>query len=73
MNSALLPGRLAIDPGALYESRMAATVDSAGVQDGYQLGHRAFFFFGDGSLVRRSAARSHQFRRDGADADSEPD
>ena len=38
--------RLAIDPGPLiYASRMAAKVDSAAVQDGYQLYHHAFFFW----------------------------
>jgi hypothetical protein len=37
--------RLAIDSGPLlYASRMAAKVDSAAVQDGYQLYHHAFFF-----------------------------
>lgn len=37
--------RLAIDSVPLvYASRMAAKVDSAAVQDGYQLYHHAFFF-----------------------------
>jgi len=37
--------RLSIDPQPLvYASRMAAKVDSAAVQDGYQLYHHAFFF-----------------------------
>jgi uncharacterized protein len=37
--------RLDIDPQPLvYASRMAAKVDSAAVQDGYQLYHHAFFF-----------------------------
>jgi hypothetical protein len=37
--------RLGLDPGPLhYASRMAAKVDSAAVQDGYQLYHHAFFF-----------------------------
>jgi hypothetical protein len=36
---------LSIDPGPLvYASRMAAKVDSAAVQDGYQLYHHTFFF-----------------------------
>ena len=36
---------LSIDPEPLvYASRMAAKVDSAAVQDGYQLYHHAFFF-----------------------------
>ena len=38
-------GRLSIDPRPLvYASRMSAKVDSAAVQDGYQLYHHAFFF-----------------------------
>ena len=37
--------RLSIDPSPLvYASRMSAKVDSAAVQDGYQLYHHAFFF-----------------------------
>src|SRR5437773_634468 len=37
--------RLSLDPRPLvYASRMAAKVDSAAVQDGYQLYHHAFFF-----------------------------
>jgi hypothetical protein len=42
--------RLAIDPTPLvYASRMSAKVDSAAVQDGYQLYHHAFFFTGSGA------------------------
>ena len=50
--------RLAIDSApVVYASRMAAKVDSATVQDGYQLYHHAFFFPGpdtgvDGPLPR---------------------
>ena len=41
--------RLNIDPQPLvYASRMAAKVDSAAVQDGYQLYHHAFFFTKEG-------------------------
>lgn len=37
--------QLAVDPQPfLYASRMAAKVDNAAVQDGYQLYHHAFFF-----------------------------
>jgi len=37
--------RLSVDPAPLiYASRMSAKVDSAAVQDGYQLYHHAFFF-----------------------------
>jgi uncharacterized protein len=41
--------RLSIDATPLvYASRMAAKVDSAAVQDGYQLYHHSFFFTGAG-------------------------
>jgi len=60
---------LAIDSGLLvYASRMAAKVDSAAVQDGYQLYHHAFFFSRAGhwcviqqgmSDVTRTARRYH--------------
>lgn len=41
--------RLGRDPGPLiYASRTSAKVDSAAVQDGYQLYHHAFFFTADG-------------------------
>jgi len=61
--------RLAIDSAPLlYASRMAAKVDSAAVQDGYQLYHHAFFFSRAGhwcviqqgmSDVTRTARRYH--------------
>ncbi len=42
---ALACDRLSVDPRPLvYASRMSAKVDSAAVQDGYQLYHHAFFF-----------------------------
>ena len=42
--------RLALDPAPLvYASRTAAKVDSAAVQDGYQLYHHAFFLTSRGS------------------------
>jgi hypothetical protein len=42
--------RLSLDPGPLvYASRMSAKVDSAAVQDGYQLYHHAFFFTSAGA------------------------
>jgi hypothetical protein len=41
---------LGLDPAPLvYASRTAAKVDSAAVQDGYQLYHHAFFFTADGA------------------------
>ena len=48
--------RLSRDPAALvYASRMSAKVDSAAVQDGYQLYHHAFFFTpeGDWAVVQQ--------------------
>lgn len=40
---------LSIDPSTLiYASRMSAKVDSAGLQDGYQLYHHTLFFTKDG-------------------------
>jgi len=61
--------RLAVEPAPLlYASRMAAKVDSAAVQDGYQLYHHAFFFtrMGQWCVVQqgmsdrtRSARRYH--------------
>jgi hypothetical protein len=61
--------RLSLDPERLvYASRMAAKVDSAAVQDGYQLYHHTFFFTapGDWCVVQqgmndgtRSARRYH--------------
>jgi hypothetical protein len=42
--------RISLDPRPLvYASRMSAKVDSAAVQDGYQLYHHAFFFTPSGS------------------------
>ena len=55
--------RLAIDPGPLiYASRMAAKVDSAAVQDGYQLYHHAFFFSGAGQWCVVQQGMSDQTR-----------
>ena len=42
--------RFGFEPaGLVYASRMAAKVDSAGLQDGYQIYHHAFVFTGDGA------------------------
>ena len=42
--------RISVDPRPLvYASRMSAKVDSAAVQDGYQLYHHAFFFTPSGA------------------------
>ncbi len=44
-----LADRLALDPGPLvHASRMTAKVDSAALQDGYQIYHHAFFFDREG-------------------------
>jgi hypothetical protein len=43
-------GKISFDPAPLvYASRMSAKVDSAAVQDGYQLYHHAFFFTAKGA------------------------
>jgi uncharacterized protein len=42
-------GALSVDPaGLVYASKMAAKVDSSGLQDGYQIYHHSFFFTRDG-------------------------
>jgi hypothetical protein len=41
---------------------MTAKVDSAAVQDGYQLYHHAFFFFRRWALVRRQQGMSKETR-----------
>lgn len=42
--------QLSLDGAPLvYASRMSAKVDSAAVQDGYQIYHHCFFFIGDGT------------------------
>ena len=70
------------DPERLvYASRMSAKVDSAAVQDGYQLYHHAFFFNREGqwAVVQQGmnpqnsfARRYHWLGRDGLDFVCEP-
>jgi uncharacterized protein len=49
IEAASASGKLAIEPGSLvYASKMAAKVDSAGLQDGFQIYHHSFFFTRDG-------------------------
>jgi uncharacterized protein len=49
IEAASAAGTLAIEPqGLVYASRMAAKVDSAGLQDGFQIYHHSFFFTKDG-------------------------
>lgn len=50
IESAAATGLLSVEPQSLvYASRMAAKVDSAGLQDGYQIYHHSFFFTRRGS------------------------
>jgi hypothetical protein len=50
IEAAAASGTLAVEPqGLVYASRMAAKVDSAGLQDGFQIYHHSFFFTRDGS------------------------
>jgi hypothetical protein len=60
-------GRIGRDPNPLvYASRTAAKVDSAAVQDGYQLYHHVFFFTaaGDWSVVQQGMSdRDNTARR----------
>ncbi len=74
--------RRAIDGGPLiYASRMSAKVDSAAVQDGYQIYHHVFFFVqsGEWAVVQqgmneesRYARRYHWFSRGTKDFVCEP-
>ena len=57
---------LSSDPEALvYASRMSAKVDSAAVQDGYQLYHHAMFFDRDGkwAVVQQGMNERNRFAR----------
>jgi hypothetical protein len=55
--------RLSIDPRPLvYASRISAKVDSAAVQDGYQLYHHAFFFTPSGAWCVVQQGMSHTQR-----------
>lgn len=50
IEAAAAVGTLAVAPDPLvHASKMAAKVDSAGLQDGYQIYHHSFFFTRDGS------------------------
>jgi hypothetical protein len=73
---------LSIDPAPLvYASRMSAKVDSAAVQDGYQLYHHSFIFTKNGSWAvvqqgmnetNRYARRYHWLSREVTDFVNEP-
>lgn len=74
--------RIAVDPENLvYASKMSAKVDSAAVQDGYQLYHHAFFYTREGSwaVVQQGmnpdtafARRYHWLGREELDFTSDP-
>ena len=58
--------RLSFDPAPLvYASRMAAKVDSAAVQDGYQLYHHNFFFTRGGTwaVVQQGMNEANRYAR----------
>jgi hypothetical protein len=58
--------RLSLDAAPLvYASRMSAKVDSAGVQDGYQLYHHTFLFTSNGSwaVVQQGMNESNRYAR----------
>jgi len=57
---------LSLDPAPLiYASRMSAKVDSAGIQDGYQLYHHAFLFTTSGSwaVVQQGMNETSRYAR----------
>jgi uncharacterized protein len=50
IESAAMSGALSVEPAPLvYASKMAAKVDSSGLQDGYQIYHHSFFFTRQGT------------------------
>jgi uncharacterized protein len=52
IESAAASGVLSVEPqGLVYASKMAAKVDSSGLQDGYQIYHHSFFFTRRGNWV----------------------
>ncbi|MFC2063293.1 DUF763 domain-containing protein [Chloroflexota bacterium] len=57
---------ISLDPAPLvYASRMSAKVDSAAVQDGYQLYHHSFFFTAGGSwtVVQQGMNGANRYAR----------
>ena len=58
--------QISIDPaGLVYASRMSAKVDSAALQDGYQLYHHCFFFTQKGSwaVVQQGMNEANRYAR----------
>ena len=82
IEAASASGTLAIEPQSLvYASKMAAKVDSAGLQDGFQIYHHSFFFTREGrwAVVQQGmndasgmARRYHWFSDSVADFVVEP-
>jgi hypothetical protein len=59
-------GKISLDPAPLvYASRMSAKVDSAAVQDGYQLYHHTFLFTAGGSwtVVQQGMNETNHYAR----------
>jgi hypothetical protein len=59
-------GATALDPAPLvFASRMSAKVDSAAVQDGYQLYHHTFLFTGQGawSVIQQGMNETNRYAR----------
>ncbi len=57
---------ISLDPGPLvYASRMSAKVDSAAIQDGYQLYHHSFIFTANGSwaVVQQGMNETNRYAR----------
>lgn len=67
IESAASAGLLAVEPAPLiYASKMAAKVDSSGLQDGYQIYHHSFFFTRSGkwAVVQQGMnEQNHMARR----------
>ena len=58
--------KISLDPAPLvYASRMSAKVDSAAVQDGYQLYHHTFLFTADGSwtVIQQGMNKVNRYAR----------
>lgn len=64
IEAAAATGKLLIEPqGLVYASKMAAKVDSAGLQDGYQIYHHSFFFTCQGNWAVVQQGMNGQNRR----------
>lgn len=56
---------LSLGPGFIQTSRLVAKVDSAGIQDGYQLYHHVFFFTRTGkwAVIQQGMHAEHRYAR----------